>query len=118
MSVFVDRMRGVATTLFDKFDAPTATITHRAPGVRTDEDMAAGRIPSPVVTISTVKAFIGIKRLIADDGTVRMATVARMNGPAEIGDTLTMNGNSFTITAIDVVNPDQGSALLYTATLK
>lgn len=117
MSVF-DEFRAASAELFAAFDAPTATITHRAPGVRTDEDMAAGRIPSPVVTTTTVKAVIGKKKMTATDGTVHMATVARMNGPAEIGDTLTMSGNAFTIIEIDEVNPDQGGAMIYIAVLK
>ena len=117
MSLF-DDFRAASAELFAAFDAPIATITHKSPGVRTDADMAAGRIPSPVITTTTVNAVIGKKKMTATDGTVRMETVARMNGTAEIGDTLTLNGNAFTITEMDEVNPDQGGAMIYIAVLK
>jgi hypothetical protein len=117
MSVFND-FRKLSVDLFSAFEAPQATLTRTVTGVRTKADRSAGTKGTDTVTTISVRAFVGKRRVRAEDGTITTQTTARLDGEAKEGDKLTIGSMSYTVGAVEEVNPDGMGAMVYIAVLR
>ncbi|THD35709.1 MAG: hypothetical protein E7773_10200 [Sphingomonas sp.] len=125
MSAFVDRMRGVATGLFDKFEAAPATISRRVTGTMpspTDPDYVAKRAAGDYAATSTqtisTRCFLTTVRHTDEAGVARYRTGAKFVGfVPEINDTLTFGGRDYLVEEVMTVDPDGTGAVASTAIL-
>jgi hypothetical protein len=108
MTIF-DRFRATSARLFDAFGTP-ATIT--SPGARTS-DFITGNVTTGSGSSKAVLAALGKRRLVADDGTITIQSVAKANGSANAGDTLTIGTKVFMVSDVEEVAPDGGTPMLW-----
>lgn len=111
---YTDRFRPLAAKLFDaKATAATVTVA----GKRTT-DRITGEVTQAGSSTKTVMAVLGARRIAADDGTIRIQSIVKLNGSVKAGDTLTMGSNTYVIGDVEELAPDGGTPLMWTAVLK
>jgi len=132
MSLY-DKFRTLRTDLFEKFEAPVATI-ERTTFTRTNADRASGSKGEAVTTVIVGRGILGSRRVANGNGTYRLesiAAVANGNGtyhvesiatldiPALPGDKLSIGTLTYEVASVEAVNPiGEASPIVCRAVLK
>lgn len=111
---FVDGFRPMAASLFDTMASP-ATITRTTKGAH---DRIKGTFAPSTTEVRNCRAALGRRKLTADDGTIRVQSVARLNAEAQAGDVLKIGLREFTLGDVEEVNPDGTVPFLWIAVLR
>lgn len=111
MTIF-DRGRDLASAALATYGTP-ATITT---GTSTTNRLT-GAVTPGAGTSKAVRAILKPRKITSDDGTTTSALTAILNASAIPGDTLAINGASYTVEDVTETNPDAGVPLIWTVTL-